>query len=80
MLKNRCMKIANASTTKAEWSVCLWCKSGKTSAGYLLDPIAHEPNPRTAFAVNGISAIQYYENNHLLIVERSTLLKTSLHY
>jgi hypothetical protein len=50
-------------------------KAVKTSAGYLLDPIAHEPNPRTAFAVNGISAIQYYENNHLLIVERPTLLK-----
>lgn len=48
-------------------------KSRKNTAqyGYLLDPIAHEPNPHTAFAVNGISAIQYYGKNQLLIVERS---------
>jgi hypothetical protein len=66
---------ANASTTKGGMIrlFAFDAKSGKNTAqyGYLLDPIAHEPNPRTAFAVNGISAIQYYENNHLLIVERS---------
>ncbi|MDG2432602.1 esterase-like activity of phytase family protein [Flavobacterium sp.] len=38
---------------------------------YLLDPIAHEPNPKTAFAVNGVSTMQYYDKNQLLIVERS---------
>lgn len=48
-------------------------KSRKNTAqyGYLLDPIAHEPNPKTGFAVNGISAIQYYGKNQLLVVERS---------
>ncbi|WP_367754927.1 esterase-like activity of phytase family protein [Flavobacterium sp. WC2430] len=48
-------------------------KSRKNTAqyGYLLDPIAHEPNPHTGFAVNGISSIQYYGKNQLLIVERS---------
>jgi len=39
--------------------------------GYLLDPIAHEPNPQSGFAVNGISTIQYYDKNQLLVVERS---------
>lgn len=39
--------------------------------GYLLDPIAIEPNPGTGFAVNGISSIQYYGENKLLVVERS---------
>ncbi|MGO4819387.1 esterase-like activity of phytase family protein [Flavobacterium sp. W22_SRS_FP1] len=38
---------------------------------YLLDPIAHEPNPAAGFAVNGISTIQYYAKNQLLVVERS---------
>jgi len=48
-------------------------KSRKNTAqyGYFLDPIAHEPNPHTGFAVNGISSIQYYGKNQLLIVERS---------
>ncbi|MBC5836419.1 esterase-like activity of phytase family protein [Flavobacterium muglaense] len=48
-------------------------KTRKNTAqyGYLLDPIAHEPNPHTGFAVNGISTIQYYDKNQLLIVERS---------
>ena len=48
-------------------------KTRKNTAqyGYLLDPIAHEPNPSTGFAVNGISTIQYYDTNKLLIVERS---------
>jgi hypothetical protein len=48
-------------------------KSRKNTAqyGYLLDPIAHEPNPKTAFVVNGVSAIQYYDENRLLVVERS---------
>lgn len=39
--------------------------------GYQLEPIAHEPNPKGAFAVNGVSAIQYYGKNQLLVVERS---------
>ena len=39
--------------------------------GYLLDPISIEPNPSTGFAVNGISSIQYYGENKLLVVERS---------
>jgi hypothetical protein len=30
----------------------------------------HEPSPKTGFAVNGISSILFYDNNHLL-VERS---------
>lgn len=48
-------------------------KSRKNTAqyAYLLDPIAHEPIPKTSFAVNGISTIQYYDNNQLLVVERS---------
>jgi hypothetical protein len=48
-------------------------KSRKNTAqyAYLLDPIAHEPNPKEAFAVNGISAIQYYGKDQLLVVERS---------
>lgn len=48
-------------------------KSRKNTAqyAYLLDPIAHEPVSKTSFAVNGISTIQYYDNNQLLVVERS---------
>lgn len=48
-------------------------KTRKNTAqyGYLLDPIAIEPNPSTGFAVNGISSIQYYGENKLLVVERS---------
>jgi len=48
-------------------------KSRKNTAqyAYLLDPIAHEPNPAAGFAVNGISTIQYYDKNQLLVVERS---------
>lgn len=48
-------------------------KSRKNTAqyAYLLDPIAHEPIPKTSFAVNGISTIQYYDYNQLLVVERS---------
>lgn len=38
---------------------------------YKLDPIAHEPIPKDAFDVNGISAIQYFGKNKLLVVERS---------
>jgi hypothetical protein len=47
-------------------------KSKKNTAqyAYLLDPM-HEPNPKGGFAVNGISTIQYYDKNQLLIVERS---------
>lgn len=48
-------------------------KSRKNTAqyAYMLDPIARQPNPTTGFAVNGISTIQYYANNQLLVVERS---------
>lgn len=66
---------AEATTTKGgmirlfEFDV----KSRKNTAqyAYLLDPIAHEPNPADGFAVNGISTIQYYGKNQLLVVERS---------
>jgi hypothetical protein len=66
---------AEATTTKGgmirlfEFDV----KSKKNTAqyAYLLDPIAHEPNPKGGFAVNGISTIQYYAKNQLLVVERS---------
>jgi hypothetical protein len=48
-------------------------KSRKNTAqyAYLLDPIAHDPSPKEAFAVNGVSAIQYYGKDQLLVVERS---------
>jgi hypothetical protein len=48
-------------------------RSRKNTAqyAYLLDPIAHEPNPPDGFAVNGVSAIQYYSKDQLLVVERS---------
>lgn len=48
-------------------------KTRKNTAqyGYELDPIEHEPNPKDGFAVNGISTIQYYSKNQLLVVERS---------
>lgn len=39
--------------------------------GYTLEPVALEPNPKGSFAVNGVSAIQYYGKNQLLVVERS---------
>lgn len=39
--------------------------------GYRLEPIAKAPSPTGSFAVNGISAIQYYGKNQLLVVERS---------
>ncbi|TDE42917.1 esterase-like activity of phytase family protein [Flavobacterium rhamnosiphilum] len=46
-------------------------KNNTAQYGYQLEPIAHEPSPKEAFAVNGISAIQYYGKNQLLVVERS---------
>lgn len=46
-------------------------KKNTAQFGYQLEPIALEPNPKGAFAVNGISAIQYYGKNQLLVVERS---------
>ena len=39
--------------------------------GYKTEPVALEPNPKSAFSINGISAIQYYKKNQLLVVERS---------
>jgi len=46
-------------------------KKNTAQFGYQLEPIALEPNPKGAFAVNGVSAIQYYGKNQLLVVERS---------
>jgi hypothetical protein len=46
-------------------------KKNTAQYGYQLEPIALEPNPKGAFAVNSISAIQYYGKNQLLVVERS---------
>nr|WP_315231867.1 esterase-like activity of phytase family protein [uncultured Flavobacterium sp.] len=46
-------------------------KKNTAQYGYQLEPIAREPNPKGAFGVNGVSAIQYYGKNQLLVVERS---------
>jgi hypothetical protein len=46
-------------------------KKNTAQYAYQLEPIAFEPNPKSAFAVNGVSAIQYYGKNQLLVVERS---------
>ncbi|RTY98600.1 esterase-like activity of phytase family protein [Flavobacterium sp. RSP49] len=46
-------------------------KKNTAQYGYKLEPIAREPNPKGAFGVNGVSAIQYYDKNQLLVVERS---------
>jgi hypothetical protein len=46
-------------------------KKNTAQYGYQLESIALEPNPKGAFAVNGVSAIQYYSKNQLLVVERS---------
>ncbi|WP_233589418.1 esterase-like activity of phytase family protein [Flavobacterium bomense] len=46
-------------------------KKNTAQYGYKLEPIAHEPVPKGAFGVNGVSAIQYYGKNQLLVVERS---------
>jgi hypothetical protein len=46
-------------------------KKNTAQYGYQLEPIAQEPNPKGSFAVNGVSAIQYYGKNQLLVVERS---------
>ncbi|MFV8327271.1 esterase-like activity of phytase family protein [Flavobacterium sp. ZS1P14] len=46
-------------------------KKNTAQYAYLLEPIALEPNPKGTFAVNGVSAIQYYGKNQLLVVERS---------
>lgn len=46
-------------------------KKNTAQFGYKLEPIALEPNPKGSFAVNGVSAIQYFGNNQLLVVERS---------
>jgi hypothetical protein len=46
-------------------------KKNTAQYAYKLDPIAHEPNPKGAFAINGVSAIQYFEKDKLLVVERS---------
>ena len=46
-------------------------KKNTAQYGYQLEPIAREPTPKGSFAVNGVSAIQYYGKNQLLVVERS---------
>jgi len=46
-------------------------KKNTAQYGYQLEPIAREPSPKGAFGVNGVSAIQYYGKNQLLVVERS---------
>ncbi|TDE54269.1 esterase-like activity of phytase family protein [Flavobacterium sp. GT3P67] len=46
-------------------------KKNTAQYGYQPEPIAHEPDPKGSFAVNGVSAIQYYGKNQLLVVERS---------
>lgn len=46
-------------------------KKNTAQYGYQLEPIAREPDPKDAFAVNGVSAIQHYGKNQLLVVERS---------
>ncbi|SHL55417.1 esterase-like activity of phytase family protein [Flavobacterium xanthum] len=46
-------------------------KKNTAQFGYKLEPIALEPNPKGTFAVNGVSAIQHYGKNQLLVVERS---------
>ena len=46
-------------------------KNNTAQYGYQLESIAREPNPKGAFAVNGVSAIQFYGKNQLLVVERS---------
>ena len=46
-------------------------KKNTAQFGYTLEPIAFEPNPKESFAVNGVSAIQHYNKNQLLVVERS---------
>ena len=46
-------------------------KKNTAQYGYQLEPIAREANPKGTFAVNGVSAIQYYGKNQLLVVERS---------
>ncbi|MCH5721257.1 esterase-like activity of phytase family protein [Niabella hibiscisoli] len=39
--------------------------------GYLLDAIAAEPIPKTAFSINGIPEILNISNNRFLVLERS---------
>ena len=46
-------------------------KKNTAQFGYKLEPLALEPNPKGSFAVNGVSAIQHYGKNQLLVVERS---------
>lgn len=46
-------------------------KENTAQYAYPLEPIALEPNPKGTFAVNGVSAIQYFAKNQLLVVERS---------
>lgn len=46
-------------------------KKNTAQYAYQLESVAHEPKPKDAFAINGISAIQYYNKKQLFIVERS---------
>ena len=64
-----------ASTTKGGlirlYQFDVKTKMNTAQYGYKLEPIAHEPKPEGAFAVNGVAAIQYYKKNQLLVLERS---------
>lgn len=46
-------------------------KKNTAQYAYQLEAIAKAPNPKDEFAVNGVSAIQYYSEDELLVVERS---------
>jgi hypothetical protein len=72
-LKSRCMKMtARLQQRRPDTTVLFDVKlKNKAQYAYELDPIAQEPNPKDGFAVNGVSAIQYYGTDQLLIVERS---------
>lgn len=46
-------------------------KKNTAQYAYQLEAIAKAPNPKDEFSVNGVSAIQYYSEDELLVVERS---------
>lgn len=66
---------SEASTTKGGLvRIYLYDVKSKTNTAqyaYLLEAVAHRPSPENGFSINGISAIQFYDKNQLLIVERS---------
>lgn len=64
-----------ASTTKGGlvrlYQYDVKSKTNTAQFAYLLEAVAHRPSPENGFSINGISAIQFYDKNQLLIVERS---------